>query len=342
MRIKALVVAAAIVLLPLQAAAQNICFPDIPTLDPWAPVVVDKQQYAAWLREPAVWRKLRRESEQFPIFALTQSGFKVPFEGVCNAACAQKEEDDRDLRTIRNACRAVYKSEYCFKWFIPTKREFEWTGRFVAKSLGVDTKLTIRGKEQNGSFDILMEQGCTSDDDPVCVQNFVYGNKFYTVTHDWPEIEGVSNILGTCFASTNSVTVDDLNFLLASARFVGTEEVDRKKMDHFRATCIGRTVVNVDGVNICQRLSAFSDLYVPPGRGYRTGKRATRNRNPTGKPFYKWLQTGDGVGLDPQQDEWFLIDSERRRAGPIDLPDACNNGAVQVLQQPCKNLLYLQ
>jgi hypothetical protein len=151
-------------------------------------------------------------------------------------------------------------------------------------------------------------------------------------------------LIGQCFYSTNPVTVDDLNFLLASARFVGTEEIDREKMDHFRVSCIGRTVVNV-GVNICQRLSAFSDLYVPRGRGKRVGYGATRHGDRRGKSFARWLQYGDGVGFDPQQDEWFFIDSERGWTGSIDLPDECQPGsdsAIPVLQQPCKNLFYLQ
>jgi hypothetical protein len=313
----------------------RLCFPDNP---PWAPVVVNKQQYAEWLRKPTVRRMLREEPEQFPLFALTEAPSKVPFQGVCDATCAQTRQgqNDQDLRSIRGACRTFYKREYCFKWVIP-KREFEWTGRFVVKSLGLETKLTIRGKKQNGSFDILMKQGCVTDEDPICVENLVYGNKFYTITHRWPDIEGISTAInGKCIYSTNPVSVDDLNFLLRSARFVGTEKVDQEKMDHFRVTCLGRTVVPLLGrtVGLCQGLSVFSDLYVPRGRG---------------KPFYRWLQYGDGVGLDPQQDEWFFIDRKRHRAGPIRPPKQCLTeddnpapDAIPVLQQPCKNLVFLQ
>jgi hypothetical protein len=185
MHLKSLAVAvAAVVFLPLQGVAQDICFPDSP---PWQPTVVDKQLYSAWLRQAPVRRKLAREPGAFPAFALTRSGFNVPFDGVCDAACAQTADNDRDLRTIRAACRVVYKREYCSHWSIPT-REFEWTGRFIPKSLGLETQLTIRGKEQSGSFDILMQQGCTSDSDPICVKNLVHGNKFYNITYSWPEI----------------------------------------------------------------------------------------------------------------------------------------------------------
>ena len=55
----------------------------------------------------------------------------------------------------------------------------------------------------------------------------------------------------------------------------------------------------------------FSDIYVPAGRSY---------------PWAKWLQFGDGVGPDPQQDEWFLVDDAYSYPDEIVLPKQCRPG----------------
>lgn len=43
-------------------------------------------------------------------------------------------------------------------------------------------------------------------------------------------------------------------------------------------------------------------------------------------PWAKWLQYGDGVGPDPQQDEWFLADKFYDDPADIVLPEQCKTG----------------
>jgi len=211
---------------------------------------------------------------------------------------------------------------------------FEWQGSFIgnAEKLSdpqVEYKLTVRGKWQNGYFNLYMEQG-TKDDD-TWVENLIYEDKLYSITHKWhtelpPILPDGSSILGKCFQNqvfnTENpleplpITVDGFNRGLARARLVGREKIGGKPMNHFRHTCLTRAAPQFgfpsDPGDTNNKLAipfkVFSDIYVPAGRSY---------------PWTKWLQFGDGVGPDPQQDEWFLINKSNRYPDDIILPEQC-------------------
>ena len=91
-------------------------------------------------------------------------------------------------------------------------------------------------------------------------------------------------------------------------------------------TCLSKTgIPDFPWVDPFININIFSDIYVPPGYAY---------------PWFKWLQFGDGVGPDPQNDEWFLFNRWGNRPGPIVLPDQCNWwNSVKVQQAPCSTLL---
>lgn len=254
------------------------------------------------------------------------------------------------------------------------KHNFEWTGVFMGNQpyQGTDDdldqpaeveQLTVRGKWQTGEdgetyFNLYMEQGDANSD--TWVENFIYGDKLYTITRKWhtdlPVIfpDG-STILGKCFQneiynSANpseplSIDVDGFNRGLASARLVGVEKVDGKPMNHFRHTCLSRVSPQFlypfehwdptdENNKLAIPFKMFSDIYVPVGKSY---------------PWAKWLQYGDGVGPDPQEDEWFLADRFYNDPDDIVLPQECKTGnewpflgamtLVYAEQTTCTNLV---
>ncbi len=115
-------------------------------------------------------------------------------------------------------------------------------------------------------------------------------------------------------------------------------------MNHFRHSCLTRTApqlffnpddeypVSSDPESFLTPFAipfeVFSDIYVPVGRQY---------------PWNKWLQFGDGVGPDPQNDEWFLANKFNDHPDDIILPEQCQKDSPKsnlayVQQTTCKNL----
>ncbi len=166
-----------------------------------------------------------------------------------------------------------------------------------------------------------MQQGNRGSE--TWVENLIYEDRLYTITHKW-HTELNPDITGFCFQNSvyNTenpfqplpITVDGLNRGLASSRFVGLERIDGKAMNHFRHSCLFRSGTwfaipddprtSKNGI----ALKIFSDIYVPAGRSF---------------PWTKWLQFGDGVGPDPQNDEWFLVDEANHYPDNIVLPKEC-------------------
>jgi hypothetical protein len=189
---------------------------------------------------------------------------------------------------------------------------FEWNGTFRVPGEGkpVITDLTIRGMWQDGYFNVYMQQGFKGGE--VWVENLIYQNHFYTITHEWP---GGVKVPG-CYGSLNEISVDHLNGILASSQLVGLERIDGTPMNHFRVSCLSTTYFIIP-------LNIFSDIYVRPGRSH---------------PFERWLQFGDGVGLSKQHDEWFFFEEHNTHPKEFGLPLQCVEQPIPVLQQPCSNL----
>ena len=233
------------------------------------------------------------------------------------------------------------------------KRDFEWRGTFIGNSADlsapqVEYDLIVRGKWQNGYFDLYMLQGGENSD--TWVENLIFQDKLYSITHKW-HTDLPAFLKGTCFQNMVyntkqplnplSISVDDLNRGLQKSRFVGREKVGGKKMNHFRHTCLSQAApqffpfvpspADPDDPNSpsTSPFRVFSDIYVPAGKAY---------------PWKRWLQTGDGVGPDPQQDEWFIANKSNRRPEPIVLPEQCQiwnsfTTLFYVQQTTCKNLV---
>jgi hypothetical protein len=183
------------------------------------------------------------------------------------------------------------------------------------------------------------EQGKKYSD--VWVENLIYRDKLYTITHKW-HTKLDDDILGKCFETTvyNAadpanplpITVDGLNALLDSSRLVGLEVIDGIPMNHFRATCLSLAAIPTrdDSTPLLPPffpIKIFSDIYVLEGQSYT---------------WTKWLQFGDGVGPDPQNDEWFLFDEWNSDPDDIVLPKQCQDGNSDkryVQQSACNNLV---
>jgi hypothetical protein len=214
-------------------------------------------------------------------------------------------------------------------------RNFEWKGQFVGSPEIISdpqlvTRLIISGKWQNDYFNLYMEQGGPHEE--LWVKNLIFEDKLYSITYKW-HTPAADDILETCFENTGydpsspgnplPITVHDLNGILASSRLVGLEKVDRRYVNHYRTTCLS---VAGPFPFLIQPFKVFSDIYVPPGKAY---------------PWYKWLQFGDGVGPDPQNDEWFILNRWSNYPANIVLPKECKDGqAIEVQQLPCTNLPY--
>ena len=240
------------------------------------------------------------------------------------------------------------------------KEDFEWTGRFLGNSreLGgakVEYDLTVKGKWQNGYFNLYMSQGNEGED--TWVENLIYEDKLYSITHAWhiddPDING---LLGICFQNMvynkeqpyqpEHISVDDFNKgLRDGATLVGLEKIGGKPVNHFRHSCLAQSALQlgpfippIDPDNPPDDLAAlsipfkvFSDIYVPAGRQY---------------PWLKWLQFGDGVGPDPHHDEWFVTSKTNGTPDTIILPEQCQlwnaySTLLFVQQTTCKNLVVI-
>lgn len=244
------------------------------------------------------------------------------------------------------------------------KQNFEWTGNFIGNPGDLPEKqllydLVVRGKWQTGEdgkeyFNLYMEQGDASRD--TWVENFIYEDKLYSITHKWHiDDPDINFLLGVCFqnmvynkdnpSEPLNISVDDLNRGLdVGSRLVGVEIINGKPMNHFRHSCLARTApqlffnpdaeypVSSDPESFLTPFAipfeVFSDIYVPVGRPY---------------PWNKWLQFGDGVGPDPQNDEWFLANNFNDHPDDIILPEQCQKDSPEsnlayVQQTTCKNL----
>lgn len=239
------------------------------------------------------------------------------------------------------------------------KQDFEWNGVFKGSDVYQGTAadfdapqvvepLTIRGQWQGEHFNLYMEQGNRGA--TTWVENLIFNRKFYTITHEW-HTNLPDGIKGKCFETVvynNAeptkplpITVDSLNSILKSSRFVALEVIDGQPMNHFRATCLSASSVPSDTAETPSferdgktvyippffPIKIFSDIYVPEGEIYA---------------WTKWLQFGDGVGPDPQNDEWFLFEEWNEYPADIVLPTQCHEGSAEkqyVQQSVCENLV---
>lgn len=208
---------------------------------------------------------------------------------------------------------------------IPTEN-FEWNGTFrvPGQEEPVITDLAVRGMWQAGYFNLYMKQGFEGG--KYWVENLIYQNHLYTITHKWPNVE--FPVSGACYKSHNEITVQDLNGILASSQLVGLEKIDGTPMNHFRVSCLSKTqiVIVQNGTTVPLTppipVNIFSDIYMKPGHA---------------RQFERWLQFGDAVGLSKQHDEWFFFTEQNSEPKDFQLPWQCLV-PILVSQAPCSNL----
>lgn len=175
-------------------------------------------------------------------------------------------------------------------------RNFRGKGKWIVRDLGITVPFRWQGR--NG--DSQMVAG--GPHYPIWFTNLIYHNTLYTLTYKWPGLT-----VHTC-SKVPGFSLQTLNGLLATSRFVGPEILQRNQLryvDHWR---VGIVVPQLPP-GLWPRLPiALGDIYVDQ-----------RNRS----TFWQLLQFGLQNLYDPQLDEWAQMDTFDHRPGRVSLPRRC-------------------
>jgi hypothetical protein len=179
---------------------------------------------------------------------------------------------------------------------------FHWKGTYVVPDLGIRVPLIWNGNKGN----IQMIAG--NESEPVFFTNLIFDGFLYTLTYKWP---GVTD-KPTCLRLF-PFTLVDLNQLLSTSAFVGTEIIKdngrHHDVNHFRFTVVFPPLPSGNHFRIA---ISEADIYV--------------DRDDSTK-FRKVLHFGYQNLLDPQLDEWIIINKLKDKPGEVVLPKCC----------PCSN-----
>lgn len=183
-------------------------------------------------------------------------------------------------------------------------RDFNGKGRYLAPDLGIDVPFSFRGSNGN----VKMVAG--GQDDPIWFMNVIYGKpgetkRLYTVTYRWPGLVDRD----PCSAIPGAFSRTTLNGLLARSSFVGREILlgnPNRYVNHWRMTAV---LPPLPPGNFLRLPIALGDIYVD-------------QNNPT--TFRKVLHFGFQNLYDPELDEWFELDTFRKKPGKVTLPDGCS------------------
>ncbi len=183
-------------------------------------------------------------------------------------------------------------------------RNFHGTGTYIVRDLDVEVSFTWDANDGN------MQMTAGGPDDPIHFTNIIDGGVLYTLTYAWPGIER-----RPC-SRVGPFTLAEFNQGLASSRFVGPEillEPTRRKVNHFRAGL----VVDVPP-ELVPPLGGGVELRFPVmvGDFYVDAKDSTK--------FWQVLHSGLQNLYDRELDEWIVMDSFRRGAGTVTLPEECS------------------
>lgn len=177
-------------------------------------------------------------------------------------------------------------------------RNFSWRGHYFVPDLNLDVPFAWTGNNGN----IQMVAG--GIDYPIWFTNLIYNGHIYTLTYKWPGLTGEQKCVRLF-----PFTLDDLNTIFASSSYVGAEilEQDGKclRVQHFRLSIV------------------LPQL--PPGNHFRipiTSADIYIDRNDPTK-IWKILHFGFQNLLDPNLDEWIIINKFEDIAGEVNLPCEC-------------------
>jgi hypothetical protein len=174
---------------------------------------------------------------------------------------------------------------------------FRARGRWIVRSLGIDVPFTWRSENGNSR----MVAG--GKNEPIWFVNLIYDNRLYTLTYRWPGVDDHRCVLVPGFFTRGM-----LNEALRGSRFVGREILQGnpdRRVNHWR---VGLVLPELPPGNHLRFPIALADVYV--GQGNRSR-------------WWQLLQFGFQNLLDPELDEWGMLDRFRLEAAPVQLPNRC-------------------
>ena len=202
-----------------------------------------------------------------------------------------------------NKCIKKYPPELlCDKYIRPLpprlRRNFSWYGQYYVPDLNLTIPFTWTAN--NGNIQMI----AGSIDYPIWFTNLIYNGNLYTFTYKWPGLTGEQ----TCH-ELFPFTIDDLNTIFASSSYVGPEIIEQNgkciSVNHFRLSIV------------LPRL--------PPGNHFRIPITSADIYVDKDDPTLIWkiLHFGFQNLLDPNLDEWIIIDKFETNAGDVNLPPEC-------------------
>jgi hypothetical protein len=182
-------------------------------------------------------------------------------------------------------------------------RNFHGTGTYVVKELDGEVPFTWDARGGN------MQMTAGGPDDPIWFTNIIDDGTLYTLTYTWPGIER-----RPC-SRIGPYTLAEFNQGLAQASYVGPEILltpTRRNVQHFRASLaydLPPELVPSLGGGVQARIPVMSgDFYV--------------DRKDHTK-FWQVLHFGLHNLYATDLDEWIVMDTFRRGAGTVELPEEC-------------------
>ncbi|WP_328849275.1 hypothetical protein OG423_19445 [Micromonospora zamorensis] len=178
--------------------------------------------------------------------------------------------------------------------------DFQGTGRYVVRDLGIDVPFRWQGRDGNSQ---MIAGG---PEHPIWFTNLIYGNTLYTLTYRWPNIPLFPP--RACSKVPGFFNRQIFNDKLKTARFVGPEILQGDKdrhVDHWRVGVVGGSTVPGEFFRFPL---ALGDIYVDQRDSSR---------------WWQVLQFGLQNIFDPELDEWFTLDTFDNRPGEVTLPDRC-------------------
>jgi hypothetical protein len=176
-------------------------------------------------------------------------------------------------------------------------RNFRGRGRWIVRDLGITVPFTWRGSNGNSR---MVAGGPRY---PIWFTNVIYHDTLYTLTYKWPNLTEHA-----CVPIPGVFGLGTLNRALSGARFVGPEILQGdppRHVNHFR---VGFVYPQLPPGNFLRFPLALGDIYVD------------QNDRST---FWQVLQFGVQNLLDPELDEWLVMDTFTHQPGRVTLPSRC-------------------
>jgi hypothetical protein len=199
-------------------------------------------------------------------------------------------------------------------------RNFSWCGHYYVPDLNLDVPFTWNGK--NGNIQMI----AGGPDYPIWFTNLIYDGYLYTLTYKWPGLVGEQKCV-----KLFPFTIDDLNTIFASSSFVGAEIITTNPICSFKNKERDHEIIeqNIKCTNVHHFRLSIALPKAPPGNHFRlpitSADIYVNQKDPT--KFWKILHFGFQNLLDPNLDEWIIMNKFKDIAGEVNLPCECINSS---------------